>query len=120
MKLISDPMAILRLNARDLVDNYFNSIHSTHKEAARTAKRVAASQFVINIDHSGGVKTVPSSLDHEAALRGLSTYGLAQLILSKPDEVQQREDRRQSLFAAIERAATPQELDAITSRLASI
>lgn len=110
MKLVSDPMATLRLSARAKVDNYFNMVFSTHKEAARAAKRVAATQFV-----AGQL----SPLDYEAGVRGISTADLAKLILSKPDEVQQREDRRQSLFAAIGKAATPEDLDAITSRLAS-
>lgn len=104
-------MPLFREAAKNKVDFHFNELAKSglHRDAARQQKRLAAQRLLAGQD--------VTSLDVEAAARGISPQQLAQLVLSKPDELQDREDNRQRLFAAIAAAKTPQELDAITSGL---
>jgi hypothetical protein len=114
MKIDTDPMPLLRIAARDRVDLWFNDVagRALHRDAAHVAKRAAAQRIV-----AGETLT---ALDEEAALRGLSSADLARLILSKPDEIMDREVGRQRVFAAIAQAATPAALDDIVKNLSSM
>jgi hypothetical protein len=100
-------MPLFREAARNKVDLHFNELAKSnpHRDAARQSKRLAAQRLL-----AGQSVT---SLDVEASLRGITSQDLAQLILSKPDELQERENARQQLFVKIAAASTPQELDGI-------
>jgi hypothetical protein len=54
-----------------------------------------------------------ANLKAEADLRQISVDQLASLILSKPDATAQRELLRQQTMLRIDKAQTPEELDAI-------
>jgi hypothetical protein len=100
-------MPLFREAARNKVDLHFSELAKSnpHRDAARQSKRLAAQRLL-----AGQAIT---SLDVEAALRGMSSTDLAQLILSKPDDLQDRENTRQQMFKRIASASTPQELDEI-------
>jgi hypothetical protein len=114
MKIDTDPMPLLRIAARDKVDMAFNADaqRHLHRNAAHVAKRAAAQRLL-----AGEPVT---ALDEEAALRGLSSADLARLILTKPDEIMEREVCRQRVFAAIAQAATPAALDDIVKNLSGV
>jgi hypothetical protein len=104
MRITVDPMPHLRERARWRVDAQFNAQAMPHRDAARAAKRAAAKRVLAGESEA--------SLDEEAALRAVTALELAALILSKPDELQEREIKRQRLLKAIADAATPAGLDA--------
>jgi len=52
-------------------------------------------------------------LKPEADLRGMTVEALSALILTKPDDLAEREAQRVTLKLRIRAAATPQELDSI-------
>jgi hypothetical protein len=102
-------MPLFREAAKSKVDLHFSELAKSnpHRDAARQRKRIAAQQLL-----AGQPVT---SLDFEASLRRISSEELAQLVLSKPDELQDRENNRQQLLIKISTANTPQELDEITN-----
>jgi hypothetical protein len=107
-------MPLLRQAARDKVDVSFNAIAaaSVHRDSAHIAKRAAAQRLL-----AGQPET---SLDDEAVLRGLAPAALAQIIVDKPDDLADRENRRQRAFSLIGQAATPRALDDIVANLQNI
>ncbi|WP_370095748.1 hypothetical protein [Bradyrhizobium yuanmingense] len=100
-------MPVLRLAARDKIDLHLSeqAQHRAHRELAHAAKRVAAQQLL-----AGEPNT---DLDFEASLRGITPLELAQVIVSKPNTLMQRENQRQAAFAEIAAATLPAQLDAI-------
>jgi hypothetical protein len=99
-----DPMPALRQAAEDRVDAAFNAMRAqvSHVEAAHAQKRLWAA-------------TCDPRLKPEADLRAMTVEQLAEVILTKPDELAAREARRIALKLRIRFAATPQDLDAITA-----
>ncbi len=100
MKL--NPLAALRTNAKQKANDHFNLMarSNSHLDVAHAQKREWA-------------KTEDERLSVEADLRGITTKELAKLILSKPDTVAVREEKRQRILAQIEKAKTPVELESI-------
>jgi hypothetical protein len=95
-------MPALRQAAEDRFDAAFNAMaaRATHVDAAHAEKRQWAA-------------TNDPRLEPEANARGMTVEALASLILTKPDDLAEREARRIALKLRIRAAATPQELDAI-------
>jgi hypothetical protein len=98
-----DPMPALRQALMDRIDAGFNAegARLSHVERAHAEKRRWA--------EANDVRLKP-----EADLRGISVADLSALILSKPDELAEREARRMQIKQRIRDATTPQELDAIS------
>lgn len=114
MKLSIDPMPAYRDGATVKVNAHFTNLASlvAMREAAWTRKRQIAEVV------KGGANG--DALAQEAALRGMTTGALADLILSKPDPsmlADARELQRQTALLAIDAAKTPAELDAILAGL---
>ncbi len=82
------------------VNAAFNAKAQSHVAMAHAQKRAWAA-------------TQDARLQPEAELRGISVAELAALILSKPDEVAERELQRQRIMLHIDAATTSAELDAI-------
>ena len=101
MKFTIDPMPALRTARKDRVNGAFNQTAGSHVSQAHAQKRLWAT-------------TQDERLKPEADLRGITVAELSALILTKPDDLAERELHRQRLMLAIESAQTPQELDAIT------
>ena len=102
LSITLDPMPALRQAAEDRIDAAFNMMAAqvSHIDAAHAQKRAWAA----NLD---------PRLKPEADLRGVTVEALSALILSKPDDLAEREAQRVALKLRIRAAATPQELDAI-------
>lgn len=100
--LTLDPMPSLRKAKVDQINKAFSAIAalSLHQDQAHAQKREWAA-------------TLDDRLKPESDLRGTTVADLAALILTKPDDIAEREARRQRLLAAIAAAKTPTELDAI-------
>ncbi len=100
MKLNLDPMPALKAERKLRVNDAFGKIGNQHLDQAYAQKREWA-------------KSLDDRLLPEAELRGVSVEKLAELILSKPDTVAVREEKRQRILAKIEKAKTPAELESI-------
>ena len=102
LSITLDPMPALRQAAEDRFDAAFNAMATqvAHVDAAHAQKRLWAA-------------TNDPRLKPEADLRGMTVEALSALILTKSDELAEREARRVALKLRIRAAATPQELDAI-------
>lgn len=114
MKIIADPMPMLRVQAIARVNEQFNrkfmeraGIDHAHGRKRQIAAAVMAGEPIAD-DHPFIV---------EAKRRGMETLDFAQMIANKPCSISAREGVRQETIAAIEAAATPAELEAITSKI---
>ncbi|MDD1534550.1 MULTISPECIES: hypothetical protein [unclassified Bradyrhizobium] len=114
MKLVIDPMPALRAVAVMQINTHFNGIAQAnlHREQAHAAKRQAAARLL-----AGSPET---SLDAEAALRGLRPIDLAALIAGKSDDLQERESARQRALHLIAQATTPAALDEIVANVGTV
>lgn len=103
-----DPMPALRQVAAARVDAFFNAqaAQAAHVDAAHAQKRLWAA-------------TIDPRLKPEADLRGVTIDRLAADILGRPDDVALRETKRVALKLQIRAAATPQDIDAITTGMIS-
>jgi hypothetical protein len=110
MKINIDPMGALRQAKVDVVNEAFNKIASlyAHRDQAHAQKRQAARNVMMDPAHD------TPEFTSEATLRGITPAALAALVLSKPDNVAQRELHRQKIMAKIAAAATPADLDALS------
>lgn len=102
MKITIDPMPALRAAKIEKINTIFNTMAALnlHRDQAYAQKRAWA---VVG----------DQQLSSEAALRGVTVTALAQLILSKPDIVAERELQRQAVMMMIDRAKTPAGIDAV-------
>lgn len=102
MRLSVDPMPALRAARKERINAAFNAAaaHTAHLDQAYAQKREWA-------------KAQDARLTPEAELRGITVAELSDLILSKSDTLAERELRRQSILAKIEKAKTPAELESI-------
>jgi hypothetical protein len=109
-----DQMRILRDEARDKVDGYFSGQlkQQLHRDTMHALKRTAAERLIAGEQHA--------LLDTEAQLRGMAPIDLAKLIVSKPNDLFDRENRRQTIFKMIEQAADPQALAGIFKSISSL
>jgi hypothetical protein len=99
-----DPMPVLRQAKKDRVNAAFNDVaaRSAHVEQAHAQKREWASAR-------------DPRLRAEADLRGMTLDEFAALILTKPDELAEREARRVAIMVKIDKATTPAELEVISA-----
>jgi hypothetical protein len=109
-----DQMRIHRDEARDKIDRYFADQlkQQLHRDTIHELKRAAAERLI-----GGGQHDL---LDTEAQLRGMAPIDLAKLIVSKPNDLFDRENRRQKIFQMIEQAADPQALADILTTISSL
>lgn len=109
-----DQMRIHRDEARGKVDSYFSDLlkQQLHRDTIHAEKRKAAERLLNGEQHA--------LLDPEAQLRGMTAIDLARLIVSKPNDLFDRENRRQTIFKTIEQAADPQALDDILRSISSL
>jgi hypothetical protein len=96
-------MPALRQAKVEAVNRGFNvmAAESLHRDHAHAQKWLAA------------LTKNERRLAPEAQLRGITVAELAALILTKPDNIADRELRRQTIMMQIDRAQTPAELDAL-------
>lgn len=89
-----DPTEIVRTDALKRLEEYFAllAVANGHKDLAYARKRQIA----------GNLDNVTPDFVQEAILRKLSIEDLAQLVLSKPDTIGEREMQRQLMKASIE------------------
>lgn len=108
MKLIIDPMPVLRQAKADEITMRFNKLAAgnAHTDAAYAHKRLVAAAVA-----AGSAPT--AELQAEACMRKMTALELARLILAKPNVVAQRELQRQELLARVTVALTPGELETI-------
>lgn len=106
MKIEIDPMKFLRLRAKAAVNRSINAEANgrTHIEAAHRAKRRIAESVLAG----GGA---PPEFVDEAALRDMSVDAFARLVVSKPDELAERELDRQRVLIAIEAATSRADIE---------
>ena len=97
-------MPAFRAEAIDRAEMHYNglAVASQHREQAHRHKSEAANHIVMGYDNN--------DLDEEAELRGMTRLQLAELILSKPDELMPRENERQRVKFAIARAKTREDI----------
>jgi len=109
-----DQMRIHRDEARDKVDRYFADQlkQQLHRDTIHALKRTAAERLLAGEPHA--------LLDAEAQLRGMAPIDLAKLIVGKPNDLFDRENRRQKIFKMIEQAADPQVLADIFKNISSL
>jgi len=109
-----DQMRIRRDEARDKVDRYFSDQlkQQLHRHTIHELKRTVAERLIAGEQHA--------LLDTEAQLRGMAPIYLAKLIVSKPNDLFDRENRRQTIFKMIEQAADPQALAGIFKSISSL
>jgi len=100
MRVSIDPVPALRAAAEERA----NFHHAANGQTiAHDCKRRAAEQFMAGGDAS-------KEFQDAAAIEGLTVVQFASLILSKPDEIMQNENKRRKMIVAIRKATTPQEL----------
>lgn len=107
MKIALDPMPAERARAVNKVNAYFNSLARPHLDAAHAMKRQVASEPI-----SGA----PAWFIQEADMRGITPTDLADLVLSKPDTLAERELARQCALRAIDAARTPADLSRVVDK----
>ncbi|MFH0299835.1 hypothetical protein AAFX91_21890 [Bradyrhizobium sp. 31Argb] len=100
MRMNLDYMSDRRVALKAEVNAAFNAAAQSHVAMAHAQKRTWA-------------ETQDGRLQPEADLRGISVAELAALILSKPNDLAERELQRQRIMMNIDAAATSAELDAI-------
>lgn len=106
-KISLDPMPTLRQAAKDRISQRYDAQAQPHRDAAYARKKQIATEIM-----AGG--QVPHDFSHEAELRKLTVQRLAQIILSKPDSIGDRELNRQKEIAAVD-AMSPEQLKTIIS-----
>jgi hypothetical protein len=102
---------MLRIVAVARVNEHFNrrSHELSHIDHAHGRKRHVAAAVRAGEPIDGA-----HPFFKEAEMRGLSLEDFAALIASKPDNISERELKRQQVIQQIEQADTPAALDAIT------
>lgn len=112
MKLNLNPMTTLRESAIKKVNEHFNvlSAQNLHKDRARAQKRELAKRALSGADTF-------TLLEVEARIRNISAEDLANIIVSKPDDLYEREIQRQRVFKEIEETVSPDDIDVILSKL---
>ena len=95
---------MLRQARKDRVNAAFNDVaaRAAHVDQAHAQKREWASAR-------------DPRLQAEADLRGMTLDELATLILTKSDELAEREARRVAIMVKIDKATTPAELEVISA-----
>lgn len=106
MKLTLDPMPALRRDAAAKVNLRFNNLAQPHRDAAHALKRQVAKAGA----------AYPDWFVQEAVLRSISASALAALVLSKTDDLAERELSRQRTLLAIEAAKAPADLSRIVDK----
>lgn len=108
MRFETDPMTVLRLDAVNQINDYFNSLAAGNmqQDHEHTLKRTAAQQV------DSGLPASPE-FTAAAAIEGLTPQTLATVILAKPDDVMVRANNRRTVILQAKRAATPDELQTI-------
>lgn len=107
MKLTLDPMPALRFTAAGKVNTHFDGLARPHRDAAHAMKRATAKAGA----------PYPEWFAQEAALRKITPQALADIVLSKPDVVAERELHRQRAMLALDEAKTPAEISALLDDL---
>lgn len=105
-----DPMPALRLAKAEAVNRNFNTwaLENTQRDQAHAAKRTEAREVT-----AGAVAS--AEFQAEADLRSITALELATLILSKSNAAAARELHRQTIMVRIDAAATPADLDRIST-----
>jgi hypothetical protein len=97
-------MHLLRQAKKDRVNTAFNDLaaRAAHVDQAHAQKREWA-------------RARDPRLQAEADLRGMTLDELAAMILTKPDELAEREAQRIAIMVKIDKATTPADLEVITA-----
>ena len=108
IRIPMDPMTKLRQARSDAVNRYFARLsgEQLHRDTAHRRKREIAR------DVAAG-KAGNEAFSAEARLRGLEPLAFANQIKDRPDAIDDRELLRQNILIGIERAKTPDEIEAI-------
>lgn len=101
MKLTIDPLPMAKASRKTKVNAAFNITATPHLDAAYAQKRLWAEHDV-------------SKLETEAQMRGMTAEALAEVILSKPDTIAERELQRQRIMKRIDEATSLQELENVS------
>lgn len=111
MRIKSDPMPMLRIAAIARINEHFNrrSHELSHIDHAHGRKRHVAAAV-----RAGEPIDDAHPFVKEAEMRGLSLEDFAALVASKPDNISEREWKRQQAIHKIEQADTPSAIDDIT------
>lgn len=112
MKIVADVMKPARAHAEFRVNERFNQMAESHRDAAHKSKRGTAVAVM-----AGATLHEDHPFSQEAALRGLPVDEHARDIIAKPDNVQVRELKRQQIMRRIADATTPAELDGLLSSI---
>jgi len=105
MKLNLNPMVAIVTKAEQNIDRHFNSMAQAHLDQVYKIKREDAQEVVA----SGGMN-IPEWMIWEANLKDITPTELAYSILSKKDQVIEREILRQDLKATLRNCKTPDEV----------